>query len=196
MARVNFIAWAPSGDRIALGGDDGFVSVHAAKFLGFDCQRIHGDVSVTQIAWAPNCTKLVVAAAGHSLCLLDAYSLDVLAEFYFRNCVFSMTWAPDGKHISIGSYNACVRLFSPDTLQLEQKLELDELASSHSDYHVTALSWRPDGKALVIGYDSAHTQLRLVSARYLRILAESNLDATATTKNCSGSLVDIRHHVS
>lgn len=125
------MAWAPDGTQLAIGNENGEVTIYTAQ--GKESARLQNTDGVNSIAWSPDGSVL---AAGNHLWRRDQTRLAVLSQR-----VKDLSWSPDGTILATVPINlGALALWSAGG-----KL-LDSLAGHTAP--INKVAWAPDGALL------------------------------------------------
>lgn len=162
--RVNAVAWAPGGQRVASGSQgDSTVQIWDA-LTGANVVTHHGyEDSGATITWAPDGRRL---ASGDSKVHFGVDFVEVwdaatgkAIKTYSPHTnspapgpVNSLSWSPDGKYLAAANFDYTVRVWD---------LATDKLRFFYSDpngYLMTCITWSPDSKSIAFGNDDNGTR--------------------------------------
>jgi len=154
---VHAIAWSPDDDFIAVGRENGEVSLWSTDD-GIDLHRLVGHRgAVATLVWSPDGQTLASGAADRTIRLWSAETArEVRCLRGHEDLIRSVAWSPDGKNLASGSQDGTVRLWSSEEGRTLSVFE------GHAAC-VYSLSWAPDGSFLASG--SQDKSVRLWSFR-------------------------------
>ncbi|MBV8085878.1 MAG: WD40 repeat domain-containing protein [Chloroflexi bacterium] len=141
--KVETTAFAPDGQRLAVGLSDGTIAIFSLADTSAPpvLSKLHAGAS-TALAWSPDGTKLLSAATNGSVYLEDAASLQVLHSFNaFPNSYPAVAWSPDGSQLAIAQGKEAVQVFQASAQAQVATFALPSAATR-------ALLWLPSGEVV------------------------------------------------
>ncbi len=126
--RAQDIAWAPDGKHLAMGAEDGALSLCSASD-GIELHRFPGHrAPVSSVAWSPDGRALASGSADRTIRVWvmdeDGVGLRGLHCLHgHRDRVLSVAWSPDARHLVSGSEDGTVRVWSVSDGQERRRLE-------------------------------------------------------------------------
>jgi WD40 repeat protein len=124
---VRSVAFSVGGRFVAIGGDNGVVSVLSAKGGWILCNQINMKCNVLTIRWSPAGRYVAFAGSDRVLCVHDTITWVALNEVkdthssIFINkvdSVSSIDWSVDSKWVSIGASGSGLHVMSTSTWKL------------------------------------------------------------------------------
>jgi len=106
-ASVNWVAFSPSGDRLATGCEDGFVRLFSPA--GAPIGSVDTGSPVTHLSWSPSGDRLASAGQGGAR-LWDPARSALVRTLDAGESVARVEFAPDGQTIATASAGGAVRL--------------------------------------------------------------------------------------
>jgi WD40 repeat protein len=162
--RVNAVAWAPDGQRLASGSqEDSTVQIWDA-LTGANVVTHHGyEDSGATVTWAPNGQRLASgdskvhfgvdfvetwdAATGNAI---KTYSPHTNSPA--PGPVNGLSWSPDGTSLAAANFDYTVRVWDLATGKLRF------FYSDPNGYLMTCITWSPDSKSIAFGNDDNGTR--------------------------------------
>jgi WD40 repeat protein len=152
---VMTVAWSPSGEWLASGGNDNRVRVWEVT-TGRLISTLRLYAWVDSLAWSPDGKYLATAAfiggpSAHSVQVWDTATWQLNKEWNLGGKVVDTSWSPDGKNLAVGRGNS---LEDPEgwliVLDVESGEELKALG--HPEM-ATQVAWSADGKYVAVASD-------------------------------------------
>jgi WD40 repeat protein len=161
--RVNAVAWAPDGQRLASGSQEASTVQIWDALTGANMVTHHGyEDSGMTVTWAPDGRRL---ASGDSKVhfgvdfveIWDAATGNAIKTYSPHTNssapgpVNGLSWSPDGKYLAAANFDYTVRVWD---------LATDKLRFFYSDpngYLMTCITWSPDSKYIAFGNDDNGT---------------------------------------
>ena len=146
-------AWSPAGDRLALVGQRGSVTVLDAQGRAVavlpemkDPLEVYkGTAAIRQVAWSPDGKRLAAGGPEPVVRVLDAATGQVVQELNGHAApVLSVAWSPDGRRLASGDSGGVAKIWD-----LAAGAKATDFAGSGA---VAALAWRPDSRAVVASF--------------------------------------------
>jgi WD40 repeat protein len=155
-SRLESLAFAPDGKRLAAGGGDAPIRLWATD-TGKEALTIKAHW-VKAIAYSPDGKRLATADAFGTVQLWDADNGKPAVQLKgHKGAVLAVAFSPDGKILASAGHDQVIRLWEITEQREPLGHELAALAGHQGE--VTSLAFAPDGKALVSG--SADWTVRL-----------------------------------
>lgn len=143
-------AWDPSGQRVAVGGQDGTVRIYDP--MGGQIGQINTDDWVNDVAWSPMETILAIAS-GKTLTLTDA-DAQVLHRCQPRSStITSVAWATTGLRVGSAAYGG-IAWYDPETITDGRPTREHEFKGS-----ALSIALAPSGKWACAGFQDATIHL-------------------------------------
>ncbi|KAA5541566.1 protein kinase [Roseiconus nitratireducens] len=145
------VHWSPDGNRVAFAGNEDHhrpaVFIHDALSGEKQIESLIGTLdsgnALESLAWAPDCTKLVVGSPDGHCHLVDANSGSIeLAVRPFGGRVRALAWHPSDDRIAVGGGTGWVVVLDAISGEVLLKFEIDEVPHQ--------LEWSPDGQRLAV----------------------------------------------
>ena len=120
---IGAAAWSPDSTELAIGGLGGQIEIYSSR-TGKSIRALNsGLTAINALGWSSDGVRLA-AGGNNELAIYDVRSGSVIQRRAAPgdlpgggpafNSVQALAWAPDGRHLLIGSSNAQTRIWSPD----------------------------------------------------------------------------------
>ncbi|WP_455168613.1 WD40 repeat domain-containing protein [Aegicerativicinus sediminis] len=97
------MAWSPSGDKIAVGDNDGYLSLFSN--MGRFEKRIKVDPKgITDLDWNPDGKTIALVGSQIALYSLDSDEVKVIVDMDEQTLHLSVNWHPSGEFFTSGDY--------------------------------------------------------------------------------------------
>lgn len=137
------MAWTPDSQRLAIGDENGTVTLYSATGEGSAAWHDNGPVgSLGSLAFAPDGRTLAVGSRD-SVRLLRVADPQVDSLVFHTGTDSGVAWSPDGGVLAVGDRGDVVRLWRTDGTQ--------EAVLGGCGSPLLTLAWSPDGKTLSAG---------------------------------------------
>jgi hypothetical protein len=122
--RVNSVAFAPGGLRLAIGSDDQTVRVWDAQSgVELVCLRRHSD-QVWSVAFAPDGSRIASGSSDETVRVWDAQSgVELTCLRGHTGWVHSVAFAPDGRRLLSGSDDQTMRVWDAQSWERLEVIE-------------------------------------------------------------------------
>src|SRR5579883_562236 len=150
--RVNTVAWAPDGERIASGSDDKTVQIWDAV-TGEKISICTGHAKqVNAVAWSPDGSRVVSGSSDAKAQVWDPAAGNKIITYYHAGGVNTVKWSPNKQFIASAGESQEVQIW--DSIQGFRVLSFR--GRSHT---VTDLSWSPNGVFLASAGNDSEIQI-------------------------------------
>jgi WD40 repeat protein len=144
---VTAVAWAPSGDRVAVAGFDCCIRVWDARSNTVLAAWEAHSATVWGLAWDPNGRRLASSSFDRTIRVWDPNDGTEVARLEGHTSrVLSVGYSPDGTRLVSGSGDGTIRVWDPNDGTEIARLE------GHTS-RVWSVGYSPDGTRLVSGSD-------------------------------------------
>ncbi|CAK0765092.1 hypothetical protein CCP3SC1_440024 [Gammaproteobacteria bacterium] len=142
---IQDLAWSPDGRSIAVGMENGAISLWSAAD-GVELHRLTGHrAPVSSVAWSPDGDRLASGSADRTVRLWSVEGgVELRCLRGHTDLVRAIVWSPNGRYLASGAQDCTVRLWS-----VTDGRELRCL-KGHTAL-VYSVAWSPDGRRLVSG---------------------------------------------
>ncbi|MGB3156979.1 MAG: WD40 repeat domain-containing protein [Candidatus Microthrix parvicella] len=142
---VSAVAWAPTGDRVAVTGFDCCIRVWDTRSNTVLAAWEAHSATVWGLAWDPDGRRLASSSFDRTIRVWDPEDGTELGRLEgHTGGVWSVGWSPDGTRLVSGSDDGTIRVWDPD-----DGTELGRLEGHAGG--VWSVGWSPDGTRLVSG---------------------------------------------
>jgi WD40 repeat protein len=142
---VSAVAWAPTGDRVAVTGFDCCIRVWDTRSNTVLAAWEAHSATVWGLAWDPDGRRLASSSFDRTIRVWDPEDGSELVRLQgHTGGVWSVGWSPDGTRLVSGSNDGTIRVWDPD-----DGTELGRLEGQTGG--VWSVGWSPDGTRLVSG---------------------------------------------
>jgi eukaryotic-like serine/threonine-protein kinase len=141
------VAYAPDGQRVASGCDDGKLRVWEAATGKLLAEFEHPSTFIWSVAWSPDGQQIAAALGNGTAQLWDAATGRALSVFkgHTHNRVDAIAFAPDGKTLATGSRDGTARLWEVATGR-------ELLVLKPNANWVNTVAFSPHGRWLATGH--------------------------------------------
>jgi WD40 repeat protein len=135
------VAWNPAGDRLAIAGSDGLVTIRDARgALIRDLAGEHGVVNA--VTWSPDGTRLVTSSDEGTARIWDAATGTQLLALAHPDRVMSAAWRPDGNLLATSCWDRKLRFWDPRTGTLVSTIDTRTM-------QLLAVAFDPTGRSVI-----------------------------------------------
>ena len=109
--RVLSVSWCPSGDRVALGFEDGLIHVLTPGQFEIASELRGHTGAVLAMDWSPDGERLASGSNDHQLRIWNAERSKTVIAFEYDVGFNTVSWSPDGRRLAAIDYSGHVSVF-------------------------------------------------------------------------------------